>query len=51
MSRKGTPIDDLPMKSFHGMLKKETFYNNEISSIQEYQAIVDIGLYFAILLE
>ena len=28
MSRKGTPIDDSPMESFHSILKKETLYNN-----------------------
>ena len=37
MSRKGTPIDDSPMESFHGILKKETLYNNDIKNINEYQ--------------
>ena len=46
MSRKGTPIDDSPMESFHGILKKETLYNNEISSIQEYQALVEDWILF-----
>ena len=46
MSRKGTPIDDSPMESFHGILKKETLYNNEISSIQEYQALVEDWIIF-----
>lgn len=46
MSRKGTPIDDSPMKSFHGILKKGTLYNNEISSIQEYQALVEDWIIF-----
>ena len=46
MSRKGTPIDDSPMESFHGILKKETLYNNEISSIQEYQALVEDWIKF-----
>ena len=32
MSRKGTPIDDSPMESFHSILKKETLYNNYITS-------------------
>ena len=41
MPRKGTPINDSLMESFHGILKKETLYNNEISSIQEYQALVE----------
>ena len=46
MSRKGIPIDDSPMESFHGILKKETLYNNEISSIQEYQALVEDWIIF-----
>lgn len=41
MSRKETPIDDSPMESFHGILKKETLYNNNISSIQEYKILVE----------
>ena len=35
MSRKGTPIDDSPMESWHGILKKETLHNNNITSLQE----------------
>ena len=46
MFRKGTPIDDSPMESFHGILKKETLYNSEISSIQEYQALVEDWILF-----
>ena len=46
MSRKGTPIDDSPMESFHGILKKETLYNNDISSIQGYQALVEDWILF-----
>ena len=46
MSRKGTPIDDSPMESFHGLLKKETMYNNEISSIQEYKLLVEDWILF-----
>ena len=41
MSRKGTPIDDSPMESFHSILKKETLYNNRITSLQEYIALVE----------
>jgi len=40
MSRKGTPIDDSPMESFHGILKKETLYNNDIANLNEYIALV-----------
>ena len=36
MSRKGTPIDDSPIESWHSLLKKETLYNNNITSLQEY---------------
>ena len=46
MSRKGTPIDDSPMESFHGILKKETLYNNNIKSIEEYQALVEDWIEF-----
>lgn len=46
MSRKGTPIDDSPMESFHGILKKETLYNNNITSIEQYQALVEDWIIF-----
>ena len=46
MPRKGTPIDDSLMESFREILKKETLYNNEISSIQEYQALVEDWIIF-----
>ena len=46
MSRKGTPIDDAPMESFHSLLKKETLYNNNITSLQEYQQLVEEWLLF-----
>jgi transposase InsO family protein len=46
MSRKGTPIDDSPMESWHGLLKKETLYNNNITSIEEYQALVEDWIEF-----
>lgn len=46
MSRKGTPIDDSPMESWHGILKKETLYNNKISSLQEYQKLVEDWILF-----
>ena len=48
MSRKGTPIDDSPMESFRGILKKETLYNNSITSIEEYQALVEDWIEFYI---
>ena len=46
MSRKGTPLDDSPMESWHGILKKETLYNNNIKSIQEYQKLVEDWILF-----
>ena len=46
MSRKGTPIDDSPMESFHGILKKETLYNNYITSLEEYTALVEDWIEF-----
>ena len=46
MSRKGTPIDDSPMESWHGLLKKETLHNNNITSLQEYQKLVEEWILF-----
>ena len=46
MSRKGTPIDDSPMESFHSILKKETLYNNDITSLEEYQVLVEDWIEF-----
>jgi transposase InsO family protein len=46
MSRKGTPIDDSPMESWHAILKKETLYNNNITSLQEYQKLVEDWIIF-----
>lgn len=46
MSRKGTPIDDSPIESWHGLLKKETLYNNNITSLQEYISLVEDWILF-----
>ena len=46
MSKKGTPIDDSPLESFHSILKKETLYNNNITSLQEYQKLVEEWILF-----
>lgn len=46
MSRKGTPIDDSPIESFHSLLKKETLYNNNYTSLQEYIIQVEDWLLF-----
>ena len=40
MSRKGTPIDDSPIESWHSLLKKETLYNNSITSLENYIELV-----------
>ena len=33
MARKVTPFDDAPIESWHALLKKETLYNNNITSL------------------
>ena len=40
MARKGTPIDDSPIESWHSLLKKETLYNHNITSLEEYITLV-----------
>ena len=46
MSRKGTPIDDSPIESWHSLFKKETLYNNNITSLQEYIQLVEEWILF-----
>lgn len=46
MSRKGTPLDNAVIESFHSLLKKETLYNNDIKSLKEYIAFVHKWLRF-----
>ncbi len=46
MSIKGTPIDDSPIESWHSLLKKETLYNNNITSLQEYIQLVEDWILF-----
>ena len=46
MSRKGIPIDNSPMESFHALLKKETLYNNNITNLNEYIDLVEDWLEF-----
>ena len=46
MSRKGTPIDDSPIESWHALLKKKTLYNNNITSLQEYIDLVEDWIKF-----
>ena len=40
MSNKGTPLDNSPMESWHAILKKETLYNNDITSMNHYIELV-----------
>ena len=46
MARKGNPIDDAPIESWHSLLKKETLHNNDITSIEEYQKLVEDWILF-----
>lgn len=46
MSRKGTPLDNSPIESFHSLLKKETLYNNNIISFEHYINLVKDWLLF-----
>lgn len=46
MSRKGTPLDNAVIESFHSLLKKETLYNNDIKNIDEYILLVKKWLNF-----
>ena len=45
-ARKGTPIDDLPIESWHSLLKKETLYNNNITSLENYIELVEEWIEF-----
>lgn len=40
MSRKGNPLDNAVIESFHSILKKETLYNNNITSLKEYIELI-----------
>jgi len=46
MSRKGNPVDNSPIESFHSILKKETIYNNDVTSLEQYIGIVKDWLRF-----
>jgi putative transposase len=45
-SRKGNPLDNAVIESFHSILKKETLYNNDITSLKEYIKIVNEWMVF-----
>ena len=46
MSPKGSPVDNSPIESWHALLKKEVLYNNNISSLQEYIALIEDWIEF-----
>lgn len=45
-SRKGNPLDNAVIESFHSILKKETLYNNDITSLKEYLKLVHEWMIF-----
>ena len=45
-SRKGNPLDNAVIESFHSILKKETLYNNDITSLEEYIQLVHEWMIF-----
>jgi len=45
-SRKGNPLDNAVIESFHSILKKETLYNNDITSLGEYIKLVHEWMIF-----
>ena len=46
MARKGNQIDDSPIESWHSLLKKETLYNNNITSLENYIELVEEWIEF-----
>ena len=40
MSRKGTPLDNAVIESFHSRLKTEIIDNNDIHSVEELKSMV-----------
>ena len=45
-SRKGNPLDNAVIESFHSILKKETLYNNSITTLKEYIQLVHDWMFF-----
>jgi transposase InsO family protein len=45
-SRKGNPLDNAVIESFHSILKKETLYNNSITTLKEYIQLVNDWMVF-----
>lgn len=46
MARRGTPLDNAVIESFHSILKKETLYNNHIKDHKEYLSLIRKWLKF-----
>lgn len=46
MSRKGTPLDNSPIESFHASFKREVLYSNNITSLEEYIELAEKWLKF-----
>jgi transposase InsO family protein len=45
-SRKGNPLDNAVIESFHSILKKETLYNNSITTLEQYIQLVHDWMFF-----
>ena len=45
-SRKGNPLDNAVIESFHSLLKKETLYNNNITTLEEYIQLIHEWMIF-----
>jgi len=45
-SRKGNPLDNAVIESFHSILKKETLYNNSITTLEQYIQLVHDWMIF-----
>lgn len=45
-SRKGNPLDNAVIESFHSILKKETLYNNSITTLDEYIQLIHDWMIF-----
>ncbi len=46
MSKKGCPVDNSPIESWHSLLKKEVLYTNNITSLSEYITLVEDWIEF-----
>ena len=48
MSKKGSPVDNSPIESWHSLLKKEVLYSNNITSLAQYVALTEEWIEFLI---